>query len=256
MDIEEQSCSRSIRSQDDRLPLAVKSKRLRRMRRTERRWPLQAQRYIRKIRGLLQEFEESQNTTVLAVGRLIAERVREGGCIHLFDSGHLLGSEFVYRAGGIAIISKVELDDIRVPSRVRRGDVVIIASVSGRREKVIDAASISRERGATVVALTSLAQSEAAVPKHESGKLLKDMADYIIDIGGEVGDAALEFDGLNMKACPTSGVMQVVCMWAISAEVISNLLDMGLTPTVFVSANAPGGEKCSDQMSRFICRGI
>jgi uncharacterized phosphosugar-binding protein len=51
----------------------------------------------------------------------------------------------------------------------------------------------------------------------------------------------LEIPGLDVKACPASRIAAACIMWAVTAGVIENLLERGITPTVFKSANAPGG---------------
>lgn len=51
----------------------------------------------------------------------------------------------------------------------------------------------------------------------------------------------LEVEGLDVKACPASGIAAASIMWAVVAGMIENLLAKGISPTVYKSVNAPGG---------------
>lgn len=202
---------------------------------------MSSERYFDAILELIQEVRQGQQQTIQEAARHAARTLEEGGCVHLLDHGHLLGAELVSRAGGLAALRLVTIEDVRNPALVRRGDVLFVASVSGRAKEVIESALLARERGVLVIALTSGAQAAQAPVEHGSGKLLRDVADLVIDIGGVAGDALLAFERLERRACPSSGVISALVMWAVVAEMVAQMEADGFAPTIFTSANVPGG---------------
>ncbi len=202
---------------------------------------MSCERYFDAMLALVQEVRQQQQHTIQKVACHAARTVEEGGCVHVLDHGHLLGAELVSRAGGLAALRLVTIEDVRNPALVRRGDVLFVASVSGRAKEVIESALLARERGVLVISLTSGAQAAQAPVEHESGKLLRDVADLVIDIGGVAGDALLAFERLGRRACPSSGVISAIVMWAVVAEMVAQMEADGFVPTIFTSANVPGG---------------
>ncbi|MFZ5822828.1 MAG: hypothetical protein ACOY94_00585, partial [Bacillota bacterium] len=55
------------------------------------------------------------------------------------------------------------------------------------------------------------------------------------------GDALLAFERLERRACPSSGVISALVMWAVVAEMVAQMEADGFVPTIFTSANVPGG---------------
>ncbi len=70
-------------------------------------------------------------------------------------------------------------------------DVMIVFSASGLSAVPIEMATGARDRGLTVVAVTSVAQSLAGDPTHPAGRLL-DNADIVLDLGTPAGDALVD----------------------------------------------------------------
>ncbi|MEW6227105.1 MAG: sugar isomerase domain-containing protein [Bacillota bacterium] len=204
---------------------------------------MSSERYFDAILESIQEVRQGQRQTIQKAARHAARTLEEGGCVHLLDHGHLLGAELVSRAGGLAALRLVTIEDVRNPALVRRGDVLFVASVSGRAKEVIESALLARERRVLVIALTSGAQAAQAPVEHESGKLLRDVADLVIDIGGVAGDALVTFERLERRACPSSGVISALVMWAVVAEMVAQMEADGFVPTIFTSANVPGGSE-------------
>jgi uncharacterized phosphosugar-binding protein len=126
-------------------------------------------------------------------------------------------------------------------SNIRKGDVLFVGSVSGKSEPVVELAIQARAMGVIVVGTTSLEYSSRLESQHPSGKRLYEVADLVLNNHAPYGDAMLEADGLDAKVCPASGVCAACIMWAVVAGIVERLLAAGLTPSVFKSANAPGG---------------
>jgi uncharacterized phosphosugar-binding protein len=128
-------------------------------------------------------------------------------------------------------------------SPAAKGDVLIIASTSGRNAAAIDMAIAARHAGLTTIAVTSMEYTRRVDSRHPSGKKLYELCDHLIDNCAPAGDAAVEIPRLEQKTGPLSTVLGCAAVNAVIAQVIRNLVDRGITPPVFVSANLPGGDE-------------
>jgi uncharacterized phosphosugar-binding protein len=217
---------------------------------------------IRALAGPIQE-----------VARLCAEVLARGGALHIFDSGHMVSSELVHRAGGLAAFSPLSFGlTVQNPVRTRAdappaaglsyayiahvfetnqlrpGDVLFVGSVSGKTANVVELAIQARAHGLVVVAVTALAYSARLASEHPSGQRLFEAADHALDNQAPYGDAMLDVDGLDYPICPASGLGAAMVLWAVSAGIVEELLARGLKPTVFPSVNRPEGRALVSQV--------
>lgn len=186
--------------------------------------------------------------------------------IYAFGSGHshTLAEEVFYRAGGLAravpiLDPKLMVHESAVASTdwerregyaetvlaryaIAPGDVLFVVSNSGRNAVPIEMALGSRQRGAKVVAIVSARHCAASAPRHSSGKKLTDVADLVIDNGGEPGDACVAIPGLTQKVAPTSTVLSASLLNAVFAEAVARAVAEGGRPEVWVSANTGAGD--------------
>jgi uncharacterized phosphosugar-binding protein len=204
---------------------------------------------------------------------LCSQALANGGVIHIFDSGHMVSSELVNRAGGLVALSALSFQlnvvnpvKSRAPqpdegslsyayighvfetNQLRKGDVLFVGSVSGKTANVVELALQARARGLTVIALTALAYSSRLVSEHPSGQRLYEAADLVLDNHAPYGDAMLVVPGLDYPICPASGLDAAAIMWAVVAGIIEELLVRGLKPTVFPSVNRPDGKSLVSQV--------
>lgn len=221
------------------------------------REPMVVDSYFSRLIELLQNVHQSQRQAISAVARVATATIAGGGMLHLLDSGHFLGSELINRAGGLGAIHKLaSSNDINNVFLVRRNDLVILGSVSGRSRDIVEGAILARKRGITTVGLTSMTQTTAAIPDHPSGQLLKDVVDYLLDIGGVAGDAMLDIAGVDGRVCPSSGISAAAVTWAVMAETVALLAASRKPPTVYTSVNVPGGREAYDrQLQRLRSQG-
>jgi uncharacterized phosphosugar-binding protein len=217
--------------------------------------------YFDKIRELLALAEEKNAATIEAVSQRVADSIAAGGVLHAFGTGHghMLAEEIFYRAGGLVPVNAI-LDSTlmlhegalssslaeRLPGyaevvlsryEVRAGEVIIIASNSGRNSVPVEMALAAQARGLQVVALTSLAHASAHPSRHPSGQRLHELADYVLDNCGVPGDAALTVPGLAEPTGPTSTVVGVALLHALIYATVTKLVAQGITPPLFMSAN-------------------
>lgn len=216
---------------------------------------------------LLARIEETQAQALDKAAEAIFTSLKEGGVLHIFGSGHshAIAEEAFHRAGGLVPVNAI-LESFLTPhtppaksgrlERVlgiasilldyydpRPGEVLVIASNSGINPVPIEMAIAAKARELTVVAITSLAHSTAVPSRHESGKRLFELADIVIDNGGEPGDGAVSYPGLPVKAGPTSLLAGAFIWNSLLCRVIERFLAQGLVPPVYLSANLPGGEE-------------
>lgn len=193
--------------------------------------------------------------------------------IYIAGSGHshLLAEEAFYRAGGIAAAQAILDPDLmlhlgasrstqleREEGRAERvlanypvgpGDVVIIASNSGRNAYPIEMALAARSRGATTIALTSVRHSRQITSRHRSGSLLFEVVDLVLDNGGEYGDASLPIGG-SVRMGPTSTLVGVFILNALMADAVELLSKRGIAVDVYQSANMQDAEASANDMIR------
>ncbi len=225
--------------------------------------------YLNTIRTLLDKLESTQDDAIDQVSQLCAEAIARGSLLYFFGTGHshMICEEPFYRAGGLACIYPILEPSLmlhnggakssaleRVPqlgasviaeSGLGQGDVLFLVSNSGRNSAVIDAAMEAKRRGAVTVAVTSINHSAAVSSRHPSGKRLFEVCDLTLDNGGVLGDACLTLPGLSQAIAPTSTVIDATLVNLVMAGITQNLLELGITPPVFASANTDAGDQAN-----------
>jgi uncharacterized phosphosugar-binding protein len=125
---------------------------------------------------------------------------------------------------------------------ISASDVVLVHSVSGRNAAPVEVALYAKQQGAKVIALTSLDYSQSVAPRSGTGYRLFEVADLVIDNGAPRGDAIVQLEGFPQLVAPVSTVLGAALVNAVVAEACAILLERGVTPPVFMSANLDGGD--------------
>jgi len=89
---------------------------------------------------------------------------------------------------GKAILSSHQIDS---------ADTMILFSHSGINAVIMDIAVQCKERGVSLIGVTSLPHSSVTPSRHSSGKRLFEVADVVVDTGIPLADAAIRIDGLD-----------------------------------------------------------
>ena len=222
--------------------------------------------------GVINKIRETQCEKIDEAGRLIAKTHMEGHKFFVTGSGHshTVAEEFYGRAGGLACpvpIMTTELTLEEHPTKssyierlpgyaailaelygVGEGDVVLITSNSGRNAYPVEMALCGKERGAKVIAITSVDHSSKTSSRHASGKKLMDIADIVIDNCGVEGDSALKMEGMRASICPTSSMANAFIVQSMVAACSDEMLKNGVEPPVFISLNSDGNETVNDEL--------
>ena len=232
--------------------------------------------YLQAVRGVLEHLEKTQLPAVEQAAGLIATALTGGGTVHCSEIGHGIQGDFLGRAGGLLAVQPFtfslalndpvpgcrrdrprpdsfsrEIETIRLAvkaSSLRAGDVMLVASVSGRNVGPIELALACRERGIRVIGFTSLPYTAQIQSMHPSGKKLCEVVDVVIDNGAPFGDAGVDIPGLEVKAIPLSGVGMDVAGWMIWGRVMEKLAAAGTPPSVYLSVNRPGGAEYNEKI--------
>ena len=228
---------------------------------------MSARAYFDAALKTLREVSESAPENIGKAATLLVNAVVAGRSLFSFGASHsfMLTEEMVYRTGGLMLINPIYphgmntlVRPMTLTSRLERlpglgsellqgspaqaGDVLILASVSGRNAVIIDMAMAARAKDLQIIGITSLAYTGGVTSRHPSGKKLADCCDVVIDNGVPYGDAAVQVNGFPQKVGPLSSLTGMAIVNALVAEVVSQLVARGITPPVFMSANVDGGD--------------
>jgi len=229
------------------------------------------ERYFETLQAKLAEVA-ADTEPIKKAARICADCLERKGVIHIFDSGHMVNTELIGRAGGLAARSPDTFSlQVNTPAFSRAtapvkddpynmayiehifdngqlgpGDVIFVGSVSGKTPNVVELALQAKAHGLYVIVLTSVEYSSQLEPMHPSGKRLFEIGDLVLDNHAPYGDAMMKVDGLEYSICPASGIDAAVILWAVSAGIVEELLARGITPSVFPSVNRPDGKELVD----------
>jgi uncharacterized phosphosugar-binding protein len=230
-------------------------------------------RYLTAARALLERIEATQADEIDQASRLCADAIAAGGLVHLFGTGHsripveemfprygsfpgfhpivelsmtnhtqVVGANgqrqamFIERVEGLAstILSNFELRPV---------DVMMVFSVGGLTAVPIEMALGARERGLSVIAVTSVEQSLAGGPQHSSGTRLLDHGDVVLDLCTPPGDAMVGVEGLETPVGPGSSLAAVALVNELKVRTAELLVRRGAMPPVITSASIVGAER-------------
>jgi uncharacterized phosphosugar-binding protein len=224
--------------------------------------------YLDAIIQLIQKVKETQAEAIEHAAQVIAAAIQADHLVYAFGPTHasILAQELFYRAGGLVPVNPILppglTTDIRpatLTSKLERlpglgahilsetpieaGDVLIVHSVSGRNAAAVEMAQGARQRGAYVIAVTSLAYSKATQPRQPGMPRLFETADLVLDDCAPVGDALIELPGQPQKVGPSSTVTGAAIVNAIVVRTAELLLERTGDMPVFMSANLDGGDE-------------
>ena len=219
-----------------------------------------AEQFLGEALELATKAASTQVGAVRVAARLVADALADGKQFWVFGTGHshLIAEELYGRAGGLADVRAVLEPAVMLHEGLLKssllerlgglaevlleihdvgpGDVVLIASNSGRNAVPVEFAVGARQAGAKVIALTSLKHSTAVSSRAPGGQRLFEVADVVIDNCGVPGDALIEVAGSRTGS--TSTLVGALLAQALVVEVVTLLADRGQAPNVLRSLNA------------------
>jgi uncharacterized phosphosugar-binding protein len=235
---------------------------------------LTAESYLAVIAEAIDRVAASQRDGVRRAVDLVLAALEADGVVHAFGTGHseALAMEIAGRAGGLIPTNRISLRDLvfyggapadllgprleRDPTvahrlyelaPVRPADIFVVASNSGVNGTIVEFASLVKQRGHRLIAITSREHSGRVPSRHPSGHKLADLADVVLDNGAPYGDATLPLPGGGAVGA-VSSITAALLAQQIVVEVAGRLVEAGRTPPIYLSANIPGGDEHNDAL--------
>jgi len=224
----------------------------------------------------LTQIEQTQKEAIKKASSIMADRIAEDKPVFVYGPGghsNLGTQEIFFRAGGLMHISPI-LDEgtmissgalrsmamERLPGYGRivmensgfaKGDVLVLVNAYGMNCAVIDAALYCKEKGGTLIAVSSLQHARGTAPdhpaRHPTKKNLCDIADVLLDCNVPIGDAIVQIEGIPQKMGAVSTFANSFLLNCLVLETVQNLAARGIVPPVWRSGNAPGGDEWNSQ---------
>lgn len=225
--------------------------------------------YCKTALALLDRVSLDNQSTIETLAPLIANSVANGGVIHTFGSGHseIIAREMVGRAGGLVCVSAILdttggfIENLSGYGRelaarydrnhgLKAGEFIIVISNSGKNCSPIEVADYAKEKGLTVIALTSMAMTQQVKTTHPTGQKLYEVADYTLDNCGSMGDAIVDLPGREQSGGPTSTMAGALLINLLQMEVLERLIEQGAPTPLLRSQNTDGAMEANRALAR------
>jgi uncharacterized phosphosugar-binding protein len=235
---------------------------------------LSADGFLKVVTETIDRVASGQRDEVGRAADLIVSALRAGGVVQAFGTGHseALAMEIAGRAGGLVPTNRIALRDLVLRggepasilgpflerdltvahrlyalTTVEPADVFVLASNSGVNGAMVEFATLVKERGHGLIAITSREHSERVESRHPSGRKLADLADVVLDNGAPYGDATLPLPGGGAVGA-VSSITAALLAQQVVVEVVRRLVEAGERPPVYLSANIPGGDEHNTEL--------
>jgi uncharacterized phosphosugar-binding protein len=227
--------------------------------------------YFSKIGGLVETIKTTQTGAIKKAAEEIAGRLERGGLLFVFGSGHshVIAEELYARAGGLIQVKTIMPHELTIDldmdkstlmertdglaeivyatTKIRKNDVLLLVSNSGRNAVPVQMALGAKERGIFTIALTNLNHSKSVSSRDKSGKKLYELCDLTLDTCGPRGDALIQPPGKSYSVAPVSTIVGAVIMEALVCAVVETMLSHGVEPPIYQSANIDGNDDVNRQ---------
>lgn len=225
--------------------------------------------YHKTALALLDRVYLENQETIETLAPLMAKSVAEGGVIHTFGSGHseIIGREMVGRAGGLVCVSAILdttggfIENLRGYGRelaarydrnhgLKKGEFIIVISNSGKNCSPIEVAEYAKEKGLTIIALTSMTMTRQVRTTHATGEKLYEVADYTLDNCGAMGDAIVDLPGRDQSGGPTSTMAGAMLINLLQMEILERLIENDAPTPLLRSQNTEGAMEANRALAR------
>ena len=236
---------------------------------------MSAQKYYERITEVLAAINSSQAENIRQAAAHMARSISEGRRVYLFGSGHsvipvldifprygsfvgffplydprLMWTNVVGPGGARELLwlertegyAKVFLQSYPL----EKGDSMLVFSHGGLNAAPIEVALEAKNKGLTVITVSSHANRKIAKPTHSTGKVLADVADVAIDNCVPPEDSLVDIGKLE-KVGAGSTMAAVFIAMSLVSETGAQLTAKGIEPVTFVSPNVPGVKKDHNQ---------
>ena len=227
------------------------------------------EKYYEEINSIEEKIFNTEGNVIEKVAEQMALVLKNKQQIFLFGCGHshILVEEAFYRAGGLVPVSPIfdtalMLHDGAAKSshlekkeeygswvmdrvNMEKGDMLFIFSNSGINGCPIEIAARAKEKGAIVVAISSIEYVNKEKSRHSSGKYLIDFADFVINTHVPHGDALVEIE--DNKIAPGSTISGALIWNMLISQLSEEEEKLGVEKEYFVSGNIEGGAELNQR---------
>ena len=211
---------------------------------------------------LFEKILKKNNSSIKKSIDLFSKCIINDKIIHTFGTGHshMIGLELFIRAGGLANVNAMldsailtaeganrsaEIERIEGFSKIiwdqhkiKKGDIIIIISNSGRNAMPIEMAMLAKDSNIPIIAITSMEQTQKYPSRHSSKKKLFQIADIVIDNCVPSGDGMFKISGIKTGAASTISGIFIVNLIATEAMKIAD--EKGVKLPLYHSQNIDG----------------
>ncbi len=232
---------------------------------------MSADTYLGRIQEILNRIRTSQGDAIRRAGARMAECIAGQGRVYVFGSGHsvipvmdifprygsyvgffplydprLMWSNVIGPGGARELLwierqegyAKIFLQSYSLEPR----DCMLVFSHGGLNAAPIEVALEAREKGLTVISVSSHQNARVATARHSSGQKLLDTAHIAIDNCVPPEDALVDVGQIERVAAGST-VAAVTIAMTLVAETAACLAKKSGVPPTFVSPNVPGVAK-------------
>lgn len=228
--------------------------------------------YLKEVVGIIEDIHSNEKENIINAARAVADQVKMDKMVYIWGPGghsNLAAMEIFFRAGGLMHVNAMlnqetmlsmgalkSMQVERLPGygrivvndyRIGKGDLLIVVNAYGINSATIDAALQAKENGACVIGVSSHKHANECpkdhVARHPCKQNLHEIVDYSVDCKIQVGDAVIELLGFEQKIGALSTYANAYVLNCIVIEAINMLVNEGITPPVWRSGNAPGGDE-------------
>lgn len=229
---------------------------------------MSAKKYFDRIQEITCSIQGTQIEKIRQAGAAMARSIAQEGRVYVYGSGHsvipvmdiyprygsfvgffplydprLMWNNVIGPGGARELLwlerkegyAKVFLQSYPLEAR----DCMLVFSHGGMNAAPIEVALEARERGLTVISVSSHQNARAGKASHSSGKTLSDAAHIAIDNCVPPEDALVDVGQIERVAAGST-VAAVTIAMALVAETGARLAAMGGVPPTFVSPNVAG----------------
>lgn len=212
--------------------------------------------YLSKAVSLLEKIQDTQKQNIIRAAGMMADSIADGGLVHVFGSGHSVIPVLdifpryggfvgfhpmmdprlmwfnVVGPGGAPELLWIERSEGYIVNFLKsfeldRRDTMLVYSHGGLNAAPVETALYAKERGLSVVAVTSGDNYKNATPTHSSGHSLGDLADVLIDNCVPLEDSMVHIDGLVEPVGAGSTLSVVAITMSILSETARELVRRG-----------------------------
>jgi len=230
--------------------------------------------YFGAIQKLMRRILDEETAALDKAADCLADQIAADRLIHIFGPGghsNLASQEVFFRAGGLMHFSAILDEGTMLANGALRSmamertpgygrvvianrdlddtDVLILVNAYGINSALIDSALEARERGCTIIGISSTEHAQRTTAdhpaRHPSKKNLHDVVDMHVDCKVPIGDAVLSVPGIDENIAAVSTFANAFSLHCLVIRVVAKLRDRGIEPPVWRSGNAPGGDQAN-----------